>query len=347
MYWKSNPLDSYVNCGFGFGFDHGLLYSPLTPRIKMILRIVPRMFKICITYLKYLLTGGKRLGHSAELETRTENQQRRIMICLFILYGSLGIAGLSFSVWDLVAAKNSPNALMFQEFGLNEGGNYAKMGVAFTVVYLITLIFLWMGASLFDIVTIVFAEGIKHSLRAISSPNYGVESDTMIPRDLKSDSVNENKASDMFKESVNTYEELNAIVLEYGNLFCYALLIFKCFTLVEIYIVVYSVLAIQELSSVVLYSVISLTQAIRLVSVLISLSFVQFESKKFKESWVRELEFLTKPQKDKLRFIRPIGFAIGRLYVIIPSTILTFFSIMTTHVIVLLQVYSPRSNIKT
>jgi hypothetical protein len=201
-----------------------------------------------------------------------------------------------------------------------------------------------MGASLFDIVTAAFAEGIKHSLRTLSFQDDGVESDEIIPRYLKSAFVNENKVSDMFEENVNSYEELNAIVLEYGNLFCYALLIFKCFTLIEIYIVVYSVLALQELSSAALYSVISLTQAIRLVNVLIALSFVQFESKKFKESWVRELEFLTKPQKDKLRFIRPIGFVIGRLYVIIPSTILTFFSIMTTHVIVLLQVYSPRSN---
>ncbi len=40
MYWKSNPLDSYVNRGIGFGFHHGLLYSPLAPRIKMILHVI-------------------------------------------------------------------------------------------------------------------------------------------------------------------------------------------------------------------------------------------------------------------------------------------------------------------
>jgi hypothetical protein len=186
---------------------------------------------------------------------------------------------------------------------------------------------------------VTFALGIKHSLKFLSFEEGQVDPHKTLQHCLTNAYVDTNK---MFEENAKNYDELNAIVLEYGNLFRYALLIFKCFTLLSIYIVVHAVLTLQEMSTLVLYSVVTLSQLIRLLVVLFSLSFVQFESKKFKESWIRAFDFLSQSQKDRLYFIRPFGFVVGRLYVIVPSTILTFFSVMTTHVIVLLQVYSPK-----
>jgi hypothetical protein len=256
------------------------------------------------------------------------------------MYSFLGISGLSFSIWDLVVAEHSPAALINQEFGLNDAG-YAKLGVVIKIMYVTVIFFLGMGASLFEIVTIAFAEGIKHSLKSLSYQDDEVDLDTTIHHSQASP-VDAKKISIMFEENTRRYNELNSIVLEYGNLFRYALLILKCCTLLNIYIVVYSVLTLNELSTVVLYSAVTLSQAIRLLILLFSLSFVQFESKKFKESWVLALEYLSKSQRVRLHFIRPIGFVVGNLYVIVPSTVLTFFSTMTTHIIVVLQVFSPK-----
>ena len=295
-----------------------------------------------------LFEPEQKNGVSKDKETKSTKEQRVVMLFMLAYYGFLLVSGLGFSGYEIIssASRISPHEVMLWALGFRQ--NY-WLRIGYIILYLFTVSQIWLVAGLFEIFSVLFAQNVKHSLRILSFCS-DFESDYFISdeelffvkghnNNLKQNSI---PTASLFENNLKLFEDLTNLVIKYNDMFRYAILIFQCFTLSTVYTFVYSALNLNDFSGGTLYFSVALSQTIRLLIVLLSFSLVYYESGAFKESWIRALDSLNQSQREKLNFVRPIGFVVGRLYVAIPSTVLTFFSVMTSHVIVLLQVYSSR-----
>jgi len=95
----------------------------------------------------------------------------------------------------------------------------------------------------------------------------------------------------------------------------------------------------------ILYAIISFFYLYRLFQFFPSMGKINVLSHKFSESWMEGLRHIPKGKyayefyMHKLESCRKMAFDAGGFYLMQKGTVLTFVSIVTTHVIVLLQLY--------
>ena len=161
-------------------------------------------------------------------------------------------------------------------------------------------------------------------------------------REAQNNGSNNRVKSTIFEFNMNRYEDLNNLMNQFNECFGYLYLLIKIFALFNIYFYVFCVLRYKNYPGLFVYFYIAVIHAGRVLYLLPFLAAAYTESVQFKNSWSKSLKHLTDLQKNQMASIQPLGVKVGNLYVIIPSTVLTFFSVMTTHIIVLLQVFDEK-----
>jgi hypothetical protein len=151
-----------------------------------------------------------------------------------------------------------------------------------------------------------------------------------------------------FGFSLETYERINVLIREHNDVFSSLLFISKAAYLLDLLCLLYIPLArIQSKFLITPLTLFTIAAMIfyRLYVGLTSLASVHKESKVLIESWTRALPDLsrsklplTRLNLERLQFMTPISFRSGIFYKVKPSTLLTFLSITTTYLIVLLQI---------
>jgi hypothetical protein len=126
---------------------------------------------------------------------------------------------------------------------------------------------------------------------------------------------------------------------EFNELFASIIIILKAFALFHVYFFVLVTLNISDSLSFGIYITIAAQHIVKISYLLLTMASAYTESQCFKISWSKSVAYLTESQKHQLRLIQPFAFKPGNLYAVKPSTILTFFSVMTTHTIVILQIH--------
>jgi len=142
-----------------------------------------------------------------------------------------------------------------------------------------------------------------------------------------------------FRTSLDYLQELNYLIEEFNNNFGFLILLTKTFSLLNIYFFVWSYLSYPNTAGVALYFIVAAVHVVRCSIIIPVLGAVYDEHLRFQKSWRECLSSLTHIEKRQLDFLVPCGFKPAQLYTIRPQTILTFFSVMTSHVIIILQIY--------
>jgi len=195
--------------------------------------------------------------------------------------------------------------------------------VASTIIVVFSLCVIFLSILFFEILIISFSCFVKTSLHVLS--NNGHESDTSI--------------STVFSNSMKSVEELNYLMNEFNKLFGFLLFVRKAFSLLNVYLFIWCLVSYQKGTGVGLYFIVAVVHVGGCAILIPNLGAVYAEYQRFQRSWWPSADRLTKLQKYQLNFLKPLGFKPAQLYVIVPHTILTFFSVMTTHVIIILQIY--------
>jgi hypothetical protein len=199
------------------------------------------------------------------------------------------------------------------------------------------ILLMLFSTSLLDFTLIAFSKFVKHGLRAIQLLSLDRE---YCPTDT---------ASESFELHFNQFNKLEGLVNEFNELFATLTFTFKAFAMFNLYLFTFGILNVTHdsriydttdgLLGIGLLSMVATFIVFRILYMLRSVGSVYGESQVFKDSWSKALGYLTDLQRHQLTMIRPFGIKSGKLYSIKPCTVLTFFSVLTTHIIVILQVY--------
>jgi hypothetical protein len=230
-------------------------------------------------------------------------------------------------------------------------------------MHLFSMSQIWLLVFPYEILLIGFSQNMKQYLELISFPrslerrsagNLSVKDPTTFYSIFLADLGINAKDTGIDKEemrfgfSLETYERINVLIRKHNNVFSSLLFICKAAYLLDLVCLLYIPLArIQSKFLITPLKLLTIAAMIfyRLYVVLTSLASVHIESKVFIESWTRALPDLsrsklplTRLNLERLQFMTPISFRSGIFYKVKPSTLLTFLSITTTYLIVLLQI---------
>ena len=181
---------------------------------------------------------------------------------------------------------------------------------------------------LFEVLVVGFAAFVQHGLAVLADNRISKDDDT-------TDIFKNNR---IFEINMNRYEDLNILVNQFNQYFSNLIILYKGFALLHIYFFVFCFIRYRNHPELHLFFFIAVLHVIRILFLLPYLAAVYKKSLHFKAAWSKALKCLTELQQDQIALIQPLGIKPGNLYVVLPSTLLTFFSVMTTHIIVLLQI---------
>jgi hypothetical protein len=148
-----------------------------------------------------------------------------------------------------------------------------------------------------------------------------------------------------FERCLMNYNQLKDTVAQYSSLSAWILFAYKGFSLALTCLSVYSAVYFSGTNhylkrSALIFIFLSCIQLIRLSAITILMGKVYAKSELFKESWTLAIHELAPLNQRKLSLLSPFGFRCGIFYELQPSTVLTYFSILTTYVIVMLQIFN-------
>ena len=270
----------------------------------------------------YLL--AKKTESLKNVELRGEKMQKRVRTWLIAFYFSFC------TLSNLIMTQNE----------INSGSPMSK-DPAFTTDTGIPILVKLFSNTIAITLTCLF-ESLVHGFALFAKRSLAVLSNDQGARNNnngKGTGYREDITSSMFEVNLNLYNDLRNLLNQFNECFSYLLLIFKAFALLNVYFFVFCVTRYKtHLRGHFLYYFLPFLHVSRVLCILPPLAAVYIDSVHFKESWSKSLKYLTPLQKNQIALIQPFGIKPGTLYVVIPSTILTFISVMTTHVIVLLQI---------
>ena len=181
------------------------------------------------------------------------------------------------------------------------------------------------ATAFFEVQLISCSYFVKNGLKVLSLKNgCGVEEDT--------------KTEELFRLNLKLFEELNYFVNQFNNIFGYIMMLWKCLILLNLCFFVYCVIFAPDRSAIVLFSVVAIDQPLNSAVMLPIASTVIQECLNFQVSWSKSAS-LTHLQKYQVDFIEPFGIKSAHLYTVLPTTVLSFWSIMITNIIIVLQIY--------
>lgn len=191
----------------------------------------------------------------------------------------------------------------------------------------------------FDLLGTGFPCSIKHSICILQVEEYGEEFES---------NQKSCERFDQFLSNLNVYMRLDSLVTRFNTLYGNELLRLKAIALVAFCFLFYTPVRQPHLINCVSVAIfLNLTGFLlqKMVQVLMQMGRVQKESLKFRGSWMQNLS-VGHPMSEKWRYYwiqvlnstPTIAFTAGSYYSIKSSTILTFFSIATSYVIVALQI---------
>ena len=218
---------------------------------------------------------------------------------------------------------------------------------------------IWLGTSLYELITFGFAESMTQCLKIISfqSPVQIKEPTDLFwifSKEFEHKFQTHQKSNFMYETTIRydscieNYRRVQLLVQQFNALFSNVLFILKAMNLINLCVLLY--IPLQEGShksaaTNVMLFVGSVSIIHKLYLVLNGMTSVYKESIEFRQSWVKALPYLSQApstmsllNRDKLKFLSPIKFQSGIFYDILPNTLLSFFSITTTYIIVLQQI---------
>lgn len=149
-----------------------------------------------------------------------------------------------------------------------------------------------------------------------------------------------------FDKCLNELYKLESIVNQCNYFSAWILLVYKGFILISACLCIYALIEFisspnyEDKSQLGAYVLLMVLQIIRITAMLMTMGKIPDACKKFKCSWSLVLEELTEVQQQQLILIKPFGLFCGIFYKIKSGTILTYFEILTTYVIVCLQIFN-------
>lgn len=155
-----------------------------------------------------------------------------------------------------------------------------------------------------------------------------------------------------FEDSVEKFERLNSLVILFNKIFAWPMVVFKTFTMVRLCCYVYVILKHPQAQTAfpatvatqfqlcVVFPYAVFATCFKFGLSLTALGEVYSHSVKFLHCWKKLLMLLNQQPNWRERLLKScsrFGFHCGNLYTIRPQTILTFYSVTLTYLIILLQ----------
>ncbi|CAL8072770.1 unnamed protein product [Orchesella dallaii] len=151
----------------------------------------------------------------------------------------------------------------------------------------------------------------------------------------------------LVEDTVGKFEHIRGLMNEYNGIFKGLFLFFKGILILQITIMAYipvKRLYVVPFSSIMIFFALTLHYVAQIVMVLCEAGRVFHASRMFQDNWMRNLQKSGLCVTDTglnlkmlLETCTPFGFDCGGCYVVDTRTVLTFFSIITSYLIVLLQ----------
>jgi len=203
---------------------------------------------------------------------------------------------------------------------------YLKYGTF--IIQAITVFYMSMCLSLVEVPLFAVAQGLKAYLR----------NNSFLPDDKPS--------FHRLQVALEKFESANTLMKRFNWLFRWVLFGYKVVTAAQAVIFCYIILRIKlstlPVASHGIFFVVVLFLLVQLCILVPHVGSVYSESQNFIRSWKEGMltvyDQIDPTLRRRLEGLRPFGFQCGSFYVIIPSTILTLMSVITTYLIVILQV---------
>jgi len=151
----------------------------------------------------------------------------------------------------------------------------------------------------------------------------------------------------LVEETVEKFEHIRELMNEYNGIFKGLFLFFKGILILQITIMAYlpvKRMYVLPFSSTAIFFALTVHYVAQIVMVLCETGRVYQVCRQFQDSWMRNLQKSGLCATDTgynlkmlLETCSPFGFDVGGCYVVETRTVLTFFSIITSYLIVLLQ----------
>ena len=281
----------------------------------------------------YLYILANKTEYSKMVEAEAEMKQKRFRMVLLGFYCLFFVILLSFGLRNQI---NNPRDILYLTSVINKNVPLPLFAVILSHVYSIfALVVIFITAYFFETLILGFAIFVQSALAVLENSQ---NKDT---NDKPSKFIDKDRAT-LCEESLNRFNDLKDLVNHFNGFFGLTLILFKGFALLNLYFFIYCLLTDKSNPGLILYFLVASIQLIRALSALPPLASVYTQSIHFKDSWTKSLKSLTDLQIHQVALIQPFGIKPGNMYVVIPSTSLTFLSIMTTHIIVLLQVFGVK-----
>lgn len=151
------------------------------------------------------------------------------------------------------------------------------------------------------------------------------------------------KVLEKLDKRLSYYHELSILVKSFNRIFCWPISLYKVLTMLRLCCYVYVLLKHADYSfyGLLIFPYAALSLIIKFGIILMTLGNVPFMSKQFLKYWIRVVVQLERipfsALERKLARVSKFGFMCGNFYIIRPHTVLTFFSVTLTYVIILLQ----------
>jgi len=283
----------------------------------------------CIVYLLKFFFIHLIADSKGKLKTVVSSAYRNIRNGLLVLI--LWVCGMG-----TVISITDPRYLLFLYSLASQSEEYFWLRVLSTCEINMFFFLLWTQYAQLDLFGVVFPNWVQHTLETISAGSNLFR-------------LNESQPSALLPVTpFRFYSKLTHLVSSWNAIFGNLLLGIKVANLISICFLLYDPIRHPiGLALTLGHFTLTLTILIKLIPLLMSMGRVHTESICFKDSWAHELGTNYKIRGDgkqkglkmmPFHYALPISFHCGPFYDIQSSTILTFFSISTTYIIVVLQI---------
>jgi len=159
--------------------------------------------------------------------------------------------------------------------------------------------------------------------------------------------MNNNEIRILIHDSLDRYEKLSKLVKSFNHTFSWSVFLYKAFTILRVCSYVYLLLRYGNNYGTGIIRLLTFPTAVVAISIRFIISMYSFgkvhpESEHFSMSMMNLISQMNpyvafRGFKRKLKSLPLLGFLCGSFYIILPQTILTFYSVTITYQIVFLQ----------
>jgi len=143
-----------------------------------------------------------------------------------------------------------------------------------------------------------------------------------------------------FENRLQLYDRIHGLVEEYNDLFAWVSLLYKIAMLLQICISMFvTVLKVSHVSpGTVLFIYTGATAVVRISTVLICMGRTRKKALEFKAAGLQTVSYSALKCIHRLKYLRITCFRIGNFYSVSPTTFLTYSSILSTYLVLCLQI---------